>query len=65
VSTPGTDVGDTSSNFQGDREKQVTQTVGVNPDPPATRSQSAPADSVPPLAPADCLLGPYAGLDTY
>ena len=65
MSTPGTDVGDTSSNFQGDREKQVTQTVGVNPDPPATRSQSAPGDSVPPPMPADCMFGPYDGLDCY
>jgi len=64
VSTPATDRGDKSSNFRGDREKQVTQTVGMNPEPPARRSQSAPADSVPPayMAPGDCAFGPYDGL---
>lgn len=63
MSTPN-DVGDTSSNFKGDREKQVTQTVGKNPDPPAVHSQSQPADSVPPpfTAPSDCMFGPYDGL---
>lgn len=62
MSTPN-DTGDRSSNFKGDREKQVTQTVGANPDPPANRSQSAPADSVPPAIPGDCLIGPYDGLE--
>lgn len=49
--------GQRSADFHPDRDKQVT--VGVNPDPPAKRSASAPADSVPPFA---CLLGPYTGM---
>jgi hypothetical protein len=65
VSTPTgpQERGQKTSNFKGDREKQVTQTAGANPDPPASRSRSAPADSVPPGVPADCLIGPYSGLD--
>ena len=53
--------GQRSSDFSADRDKQVTQTVGVNPDPPVNPSASVPADSVPPY-PA-CLLGPYTGLE--
>ena len=55
--------GDTSSSFRADREKGMTQTTaGVNPDPPAQRSASVPADA-PPRNPA-CVLGPYGGMDT-
>lgn len=61
MTTPAPGAGDTSSDF-GSREKQVTQTVGVNPSPPANRSASAPADSVPPVYPGDCIIGPYDGL---
>jgi len=59
------EVGDTSSSFRADREKQVTQTVGVNPGAPAARSESVPSDSVPPpySAPGDCMFGPYSGLE--
>ena len=54
------DRGQRTSNFHPDADKQVTQTVGVNPDPPAKHSASAPADAVPPY-PA-CVIGPYSGM---
>lgn len=44
--------------FRADRDQQMTATTGTNPDPPAKRSASAPADSVPP---AQVALGPYPG----
>jgi hypothetical protein len=64
VSMPAPERGDTSSDFKADRAKQVTQTVGANPDPPANRSRSVPADAAPPpySEPGDCVFGPYDGL---
>jgi hypothetical protein len=59
AAAPAQPSGTVTSNFKADREKQVTQTVGVNPAPPATRSQSVPADA-PPIP--DCIIGPYSGL---
>jgi hypothetical protein len=56
--------GRTSPAFRADREKGMTQTTaGVNPNPPAQRSASVPADA-PPMSAAACLLGPASGLDT-
>jgi len=58
------DRGQRQSNFHPDTSKpmpQVQQTVGTNPNPPAQRSASAQAGSVPPV-PA-CILGPYTGLN--
>lgn len=52
-----------TSDFHPDRDKQVTQTVGVNPNPPAQRSASVPADA-PPMV-ADCILAPFSGMDPY
>jgi len=37
-----------ASPFRPHSEQQVTRTAGKNPDPPAVRSRSAPADKVPP-----------------
>lgn len=62
--SPVTDTGDTGSNFRADREKQVTQTVGVNPVAPANRSESVPSDTSPlatQIANGDCIIGPYSG----
>lgn len=59
----GSPDGRVSSAFRADREKRMTQTTaGVNPDLPAQRSASVPADA-PPRS-AACVLGPYNGLDT-
>ena len=59
----GSPQGRVSGAFKADREKRMTQTTaGVNPDPPAQRSASVPADA-PPAYPG-CMLGPYNGLDT-
>lgn len=38
-----------TDNFTPHQDAQVTQTVGVNPDPPAQRSRSVPADTSLPL----------------
>lgn len=38
-----------TDSFTPCRDAQVTQTVGVNPDPPAQRSASVPADTSLPL----------------
>ena len=38
-----------TSRFTPDQDAQVTETVGVNPDPPAQRSRSVPADTSLPL----------------
>lgn len=60
--TPGPDDrGQRSSDFHPGKDKQVTQAAGTKTDPPARRSASVPADSVPPFA--ACLLGPYTGMD--
>lgn len=40
----------------------LPRTVGVNPDAPANRSRSAPADSVPLSYPGESLITPYNGL---
>ena len=52
-----------TSDFRPDRGKKASgaqQTAGVNPDPPAQRSRSVPADAPPQVA--DCLLAPYYGM---
>jgi hypothetical protein len=59
----GQPAGRVSGAFKADREKQMTQTTaGVNPNPPARRSASVPADA-PPMS-GGCLLSPCNGMDT-
>lgn len=47
------------SPFRPHSEQQITSTVGRNPDPPARRSQSVPADKVPPAIGFAAYLAPY------